>query len=145
MKRYLAVSLLLTACGSSATPGPAATQFIQPDGRITYALTATLDVGGITHPAQLSLDRPVSVTMPKTISTLANASFTGRATLTVGTQFCDYQSDQNGVYVRQDGACNSFTPEAPISLKVGDSMSLSLQGCPNSPVSVEALVTGEAL
>lgn len=144
MKRYLLFPLLLTACGTSQTIQPSATQVIQTNGAVVYNLTATADSSG-THPASLSVSAKASVTMPKTISSLSNASYRGRADLSIGATFCAYDSDGQGVYVRTDGSCNTFQPDAAITVNPGDTVSLTLEGCPSQPTSVEATIDGEKI
>lgn len=145
MKKYIVFTLFLAGCGSSVNAQPGATQLVQSNGSVQYTLTATLETDGSSHAASLSVDHDVSVIMPKTIDALSNAGYRGTATLTIGAEFCDYRGDGQGVYVRQDGTCNTFTPDSAVELKAGDTVSLSLQGCPSQPTSVEAIVAGRAL
>lgn len=145
MRQYVPVMLvLLTGCGASPTIQPSAAQVIQTNGNVTYTLTSTANKSG-PIPATLNVDRAVSVTMPKTITALSNAAYMGRADLTIGATFCAYASDGLGVYVRQDGSCNTFSPDSSITLQPSDSVSLTLEGCPSSPVSVQAEIMGAQL
>lgn len=144
MKCYLILALSLTACGTSQTIQPSATQVIQTNGSVTLNLTATADSSG-TNPANLRITSKASLTMPKTIASLSNASYNGRADLSIGATFCAYDSDGKGVYVRTDGSCNTFSPDAAITVSPGDSVSLTIEGCPAQETAVEATVEGVSL
>lgn len=146
-KLYLVIVALipLFGCGSSPTTIlPAGTQVIQTNGNVSYTLTATSDPNG-SHPATSMVASRASVTMPKILSALSNASWIGRADLVIGQMFCSYQSDGQGVYVRLDGSCNTFTPDNPITVNAGDTVSLMLEVCSNGPASVEATVSGVSI
>jgi len=145
MKRYLSVlALSLTACGSSQTIQPAAVQFVALSGSVSYGLTATANDKG-PQPASLTVNRAASVTMPKYVNALSNANWVGRADLAIGNTFCAFQNNGQGVYVRQDGSCNTFAPDAAINVVAGDTVSLTLEGCPDHPTSIEATITGQAI
>jgi hypothetical protein len=149
MKRYLGIlAITLTACGQNPSPGnqPEATQGI-PSMTVdvaTYILVTTSTKDG-PQPANLTVKADASVTMPKHVNALSNAGYEGRASLTIGSTFCAFENDGQGLYVRQDGSCNTPNPEAPITVHTGDTVSLVLEGSPISPASVYATVTGVVL
>lgn len=145
MKKYLFLALSLTACGSQQTIKPSAIEIIhEGSNAVAYDLTATADQNEL-HPATIQVSRAAALYMPKVLNTLANANYLGRATLTLGSQYCAYLSDGQGIYVRQDGSCNTFTPEMTVIVNPADTVSLGLEAGPESPVSVEAVVTGDLL
>jgi hypothetical protein len=142
MKKYFGIIvILLSGCGSSVNVQPGATQIVQGNG-VQYTLTATLDSSGHSFPASVATTEAASVSLPETLTALSNAGYVGRAHLTVGATFCDYQSDTNGVYVRQDGSCNTFTPDGAVSIQVGDTVSLEIEGVPTQQTAVEAVIKG---
>lgn len=144
MRKLAVISMLaLTGCGAAQNATPSATETITQGGQgVVYDLTATLDADCTSHSAKVTVTQAAAVKMPQILVSISNANFVGRATLVIGDVFCDYVSDSNGVYVRQDGACNTFNPKSVIHLKPGNTVSLTLQGCPSQPTSAEGTING---
>jgi len=126
----------LTACGQlppDATPvALTSSQSVSPGQH--YTLVATTNSGGV---AAVSV--PTQIAFPLAIQGLANASGHRRAVLQIAATFCAYVADGTSAYIRQDGTCNTFTPNAPVSVNAGDAITLSIESVDsNAFTSVQA-------
>lgn len=138
------IPLMLAGCGSaSSTSTPVAGVVTIVSGvNISYQLIATIDSNNSPSVGTQVVADAVTVGFPLSIVTLSDANWNGRATLTMGTLFCDYQSNQQGTYIRQDGSCDTLTPNSSFVLPSGSTITLALQGQPNQQTAVEAIIDG---
>jgi hypothetical protein len=99
-----------------------------------YTLTANSDGA-----ATASVSAVSEISLPLAINAIANASGHRRAILSIGSISCAYVADTTSAYVRQDGSCSTFTPNAPVSVNVGDALTLSIESVDsNNYTSVQA-------
>lgn len=138
MKRVLlGLALMsLTSCGQlppdSAAVAVTSSQSVAPGKH--YTLVATTNGGAV---ADVSV--PSQIAFPLAIQGLANASGHRRAVLQIAATFCAYVADGTSAYIRQDGTCNTFTPNSPVSVNAGDTITLSIESVDsNNFTSVQA-------
>lgn len=141
---WLLLATCLTACGGATSPVPNTSTVPDPNnpGQVSYSLIATKESNGTSVPATLVLTQSVTVTMPATLSYVADAQDNNYVVLTLGTQYCDYENNGTTIYERLDGTCNSATPNAPIALGQGDTLSLYIESTPSLHAAVEAVIAG---
>lgn len=138
MKRVLLGLALvsLTSCGQlppdSTAPALTSSNSAAPGHH--YTLTATTNAAGI-----VDVSVPTQIAFPLAIQGLANASGHRRAVLQIAATFCAYVADGTSAYIRQDGTCNTFTPNSPVSVNAGDVITLSIESVDsNNYTSVQA-------
>lgn len=137
MKRVLlGLSLIvLTGCGQSIdASAPAEQASASKTTTPHWTLVATTNGG-----AAVTLTAPAQITFPIALQGLANASGHRRVDLQIGSVFCAYVANDTSVYIRQDGTCNTFTPNAPVNVNAGDALTLSIESVDsNNYTSVQA-------
>lgn len=126
----------MSSCGSQV-PGQGqsvsngTTSSAQPSH---YVLTATTNSGAVQDVTATS-----EIEFPLTLQGIANASGHRRAVLQIGSISCAYVADDTSAYIRQDGSCNTFTPNAAVSVNAGDKLTLCIESVDsNNYTSVQA-------
>lgn len=137
------IIIALSGCGGSGSSAPNSQTVADPGnpGQVSYSLIATKESDGSSVPASLQVTQAVTVTMPSTLSYVANAASNNYVVLTLGSYYCDYENTGTTIYERLDGTCNG-TPNAPIHLNTGDTLSLYLSSNPSAHTAVEAIIEG---
>ena len=141
----IACMALLSSCGSAPADQGASSTVVESTtkpGQVSYSLTATREDRGRCTPASITVTKAASVIMPSYLTVVANASDNNRVVLTIGGQYCDYTNNHTTVYQRIDGSCNTFTPNAAISLDAGDTITLYIESDPTQHTAAQAVIEG---
>lgn len=130
----------LTSCGRATDTGLTTNSSVissKGNGQ-HFTLTATSNGGGI-----VTLSNSTEIAFPVAIQGLANASGHRRAILQIGSISCAYVADSSSAYIRNDGSCNTFYPNSPVSVKSGDTLTLYIESVDsNAFTSVQADLQG---
>lgn len=143
MKHVTSLVLLsLIALSSCAPPPDASAPAVQSSASQAttprWTLVATTNGGAV-----VTLSAPAQITFPIALQGLANASGHRRVDLQIGNTFCAYVANDTSAYIRQDGTCNTFTPNGPVSVNAGDTLTLYIESVDsNNYTSVQADLQG---
>lgn len=130
----------LTSCGQavSDTSSPATNSDASSAHGQHFTLVATSDGGAVQ-----TLNAATQIAFPVAIQGLANASGHRRAILQIGNISCAYVADDTSAYIRNDGSCNTFYPNQPVSVSAGDKLTLYIESVDsNAFTSVQADLQG---